>query len=130
MQIMPGTAREMGLADPWDPEQNMRTGVAYLSRLIDRIDPSLPMRQRIRFALAAYNAGLGHLRDARRLARAKGWDPERWFEHVERAMALLEKPRYYRRARHGYVRGSEPVQYVSRIQDKYDVYTRLAEPGG
>ncbi len=130
MQIMPGTAREMGLADPWDPEQNMRTGVAYLSHLIDRIDPSLPMRQRIRFALVAYNAGLGHLRDARRLARGKGWDPDRWFGHVERAMALLEKPRYYRRARHGYVRGSEPVQYVSRIQDKYDAYTRLAEPGG
>lgn len=126
LQVMPETGRELGLKDPWDPEQNVRAGVGYLKWLISRFEPTLPERQRIRFALASYNAGLGHVRDARRLARARRLDPDRWFDHVEKAIVLLEKPKYHRRAKHGYCRGSEPVQYVSRIQDKYDAFSRLA----
>jgi len=79
----------------------------------------------VRFALAAYNAGPGHVHDARRLAAEQGLDPDRWFENVERAMLLLEKPQYYQRARHGYCRGSEPVKYVSQIQNRYDNYVKL-----
>lgn len=52
MQLMPGTAREVGVQDPMDPEQNLRGGAAYLSRQIDRFG-DLPR------ALAAYNAGPG-----------------------------------------------------------------------
>ncbi len=125
MQVMPMTGAQLGLKDPWDPEQNIRAGAEYLAGLIDRIDPTLPMRQRIRFALASYNAGLGHVRDARLLARARRYDPDIWFGHVERAIQLLEKPRFHHRARHGYCRGSEPARYVGRIQDKYDAYSRL-----
>jgi len=80
--------------------------------------------------MASYNAGLGHVRDARRLAWRLGYDPNRWFGHVERAMLLLEKPEYHRQARHGYCRGSEPVQYVSQIQTKYDAYVRLVPAEG
>ena len=54
--------------------------------------------------------------------REQGWNPDKWFGHVERAMLLLEKPQYYRRARHGYCRGSEPVKYVSEIQTRYGQY--------
>ncbi|RME24319.1 MAG: hypothetical protein D6806_09765 [Deltaproteobacteria bacterium] len=128
MQVMPRTAREMGY-DPgrlFEPEQNIRAGVEYLTRLFDSFEPSLPRRQRLRFAIAAYNAGIGHVRDARRLAWRLGLDPNRWFGHVERAMLLLEKPAYYERARYGYCRGSETVQYVSEIQGKYEAYSRLA----
>jgi membrane-bound lytic murein transglycosylase F len=126
MQLMPRTAVELGVKDPWDPEENVRAGVAYLARLRERFEPELHPRHRLRFALAAYNAGLEHVRDARRLARARGLDPDRWFGHVERAILLLENPVYHRRARYGYCRGSEPVQYVSRIQTKYDAFSRLA----
>jgi membrane-bound lytic murein transglycosylase F len=44
---------------------------------------------------------------------------------VEKAMLLLEKPEYYRRARYGYCRGSEPVKYVSEIQTRYASYVEL-----
>ncbi len=125
MQVMPQTAKQLGLKDPFDPEQNIRAGVSYLVQLLKRFDKALPFRQRIRFDLASYNAGLGHVQDAIRLAKSKSLDPGVWFGNVERAMLLLEKPRYYNKARNGYCRGSEPVTYVSKIQDKYDAYTSL-----
>ena len=54
-----------------------------------------------------------------------GLDPNRWFKHVEKAMLLLSQPAYYARARHGYVRGTEPVRYVSEIQTRYENYLKL-----
>ena len=53
MQLMPATAAEYGVADPFNPTENIRAGVAYLRRLIDRFDG------RTELALAAYNAGPG-----------------------------------------------------------------------
>jgi membrane-bound lytic murein transglycosylase F len=96
-----------------------------MHRLIERLDPRIPFKNRLRLALAAYNAGLGHVLDARRLARQKGQDADQWFGHVETAMLLLEQPKYYAQARYGYVRGSETVAYVSNIQNRYDHYVGL-----
>jgi membrane-bound lytic murein transglycosylase F len=124
-QLMPATATELGVKRPEDPRDSVRAGASYLARLSSRLDSRLDLQQRLRFALAAYNVGFGHLEDAQRLARERGLDATRWFGHVERAMLLLEQPAFYRRARHGYCRGSEPVKYVSEIQARYDGYVKL-----
>ncbi|MFP2905563.1 transporter substrate-binding domain-containing protein [Pyxidicoccus sp. 3LFB2] len=126
-QVMPGTGKELGFRKLEDPEQGIHAGVKYMHQLIGRIAPEIPFKQRLRFALASYNAGLGHVLDARRLAQEQGLDPNRWFGNVEKAMLLLEKPKYYRRARHGYCRGSEPVKYVSEIQTRYGNYTAVVQ---
>lgn len=122
MQLMPRTARELGVTDPEDPAQSIEAGVTYLERMRERFDDDLVASDRTFLALAAYNAGYGHVSDARRLAARKGWDSGRWFDNVERAMLLLMKPRYARRARHGYVRGTEPVHYVATIRDRFQAY--------
>lgn len=125
MQLMPRTARELGVNDLTDPGQNLAGGTRYLARLFDRFDPEMAYRDRYHMALASYNAGYGHVADARRLAVEKGWDPGRWFGNVEEAMLLLSKREYADRARHGYVRSSEPVAYVDRIQQLYNHYRQI-----
>ncbi|MBI5509915.1 MAG: transporter substrate-binding domain-containing protein [Deltaproteobacteria bacterium] len=130
LQIMPKTGRELGFRNLRDPETNITAATKYMGQLIAQTEPTLPMRQRVRFALAAYNAGAGHVTDARLLAKKLNLDPDRWFGNVEKAMVLLEKPQYYRRARRGFCRGSEPVGYVSRIQTKYDAYATLMPAEG
>ena len=83
------------------------------------------MDDRLAFSFAAYNAGFGHLRDARMVAERQGLDPDRWFDNVERAMLSLSDPDVYRNTRHGFVHGQEPVRYVRRINDLGLMYFRL-----
>lgn len=125
MQVLPVTARRFGISNLKEPENSIAAGVRMMSWLHRRMDSTLPVRERIWFTLAAYNAGLGHLIDARRLALELGLDRDKWFDNVEKAMLLLSKPEYYRKARHGYVRGHEPVAYVRDIRDLYDAYRSL-----
>ncbi len=122
MQILPRTARELGCRDVHDPEDAIDAGVKYLAWLRDRFESDLPYTDRMWFALAAYNTGLGHVDDARRLAPRMGLDPNRWFGHVERAMLLLASPKHAAAARFGFARGSEPVRYVQAIRERYDAY--------
>ncbi len=127
LQVMPRTASEFGIKNLHDPDTGLHAGVQYLNWLLQRFEPELPIGERTWFALAAYNAGIGHVRDARRLARQKGWDANRWFDNVEKAMLLLAKKKYSKKAKHGYVRGHEPVNYVRQIRDRYLAYVELQE---
>lgn len=119
-QVMPRTGRALGFKDLHRVDDNIHAGVKYMGQLIASFDPRLPFQQRVRFALASYNAGPHHVQDARDLAKEMGLDADKWFGNVEKAMLRLEDSRVYRKARHGYCRGSEPVKYVSDIQSRYD----------
>jgi membrane-bound lytic murein transglycosylase F len=122
LQVLPSTAEELGVGNLEDPETNIRAGLDYLAWVRERFEEDLSVRDRMWFTLAAYNVGAGHVRDARRLAAQKGLNPDRWFDNVERAMLLLSRPEYARKAQHGWCRGSEPVQYVREIQSRYEAY--------
>ena len=126
LQVMPRTAKFMGFSKIKKPEDGIHAGVKYLDWVRNRFEPTLPFNERMWFTLAAYNAGHGHVQDARRLARQKGWDGDRWFDNAEKAMLLLSKKKYASKARYGYVRGIEPVSYVRNIRQRYRAYVEIA----
>ena len=126
MQVLPRTGRQYGFKNLHHPETSIHAGTRYLAYLRDRLDSELSVKDRMWMALAAYNAGYGHLFDARRIAEQKGWNPNRWFDHVEKAMLLLSRPAYARRSRYGYARGHETVRYIREIRRRYNAYLNAA----
>lgn len=127
LQVMPRTGKQFGYTNLTDPENGIAAGLAYLDWLEARFPADLDLAEKLYFTLASYNAGYGHVSDARTLARRLGKDPDQWFGNVEEAMLLLAKPQYARQARYGYVRGSEPVKYVQQIQERYLAYVSALE---
>jgi membrane-bound lytic murein transglycosylase F len=126
MQLMPRTAKAMGVKNVSDPANSIKGGIKYLDWLRDRFEAKLPIPDRLWFTLASYNAGAGHVQDARRLASQLGHDSNRWFGHTEEAMLLLSKKKYAKKARYGYVNGREPVNYVRDIRQRFEAYIDLS----
>ena len=124
MQLTRETAEEMGIEDRGDPEQSIMGGVKYLYKLYKRLNnASAP--DKLLIALASYNVGHGHILDAQKIAIKKGLDPHSW-SVLEKVLPLLRYPEYYKKSRHGYCRGTEPVRYVKRILVYYDILKREA----
>ncbi len=119
MQLTRITAEEMGVKDRLDPIANIKGGIKYLNRLFQRFE-TVPAGDRIKFALASYNVGYGHVRDAQVISKDKKLDPNSW-KTMEKVLPLLRYPRYYQQTTYGYARGTEPVRYVKRIYKYYDI---------
>jgi len=118
MQLMPRTSAKLGLDSAAAMGDHIRVAARYLSRLDTLWMRAVPEReQRLRFVLASYNAGPGHVIDAQRLAEHLGLDPKKWEGNVERAMLLLAKPRYYMRPemKNGFCKGSQVFHYVRDV---------------
>ena len=123
MMLTQPTAKAMGVDNRLDPAQSVEGGARYLRRMLSRVPESVTGDDRLWLALAAYNVGFGHLRDARVLAERLGRDPDRWHE-LDQVLPLLAKKQYYRDLRYGYARGSEPVIYVQRIRNYQEILAR------
>lgn len=119
MMLTLPTAKQMGISSRLDAEQSIQGGAKYFRRMIKRMPERIPEPDRTWFALAAYNVGLGHLNDARRITEKLGGDPDRWVE-VKEYLPLLRQKKYYKFTRYGYARGDEAVQYVENIRRYYD----------
>lgn len=127
MQLMSETMINLG-GDPktmLEPEENLRLGIEYLNRTYKLIQSARTNDDRIRLTLAAYNAGLGHIRDAQTLCELHGDNPAEW-KVVERYVRLLASPDYYNlpSVKCGYLRGSETADYVDDIMELYATYKR------
>ncbi len=121
MQVRPIAAEAVGESEFHAPEDNVRTGVRYLRQLYSNYGQASG-EDRLRLVLAAYNIGPGHLRDAQNVARRFGYDPNRWFGHMELMLPLLEQPPVYSELPNGFAQGSETVAYVDRILRRYARY--------
>ena len=119
MMLTLPTAAYVGVDNRLDPEQSIRGGAFYLKDMMERLPDTIPENQRIWFALASYNIGLGHVEDARRLTESMGMDPDAWAD-VKKVLPLLQQSKYYKQTRYGYARGSEAVHYVDSIRRYYD----------
>ena len=117
-----------GVIDSLNPEQNIAAGVKYIRDLQNMVD-SIPAtgENKLKFILAAYNVGLGHIYDARRLATKNGKDPNIWDNNVEYYLLKKSEPEYYTDSvvRHGYCRGKEPVNYVTEVIERFHHYQNL-----
>jgi len=127
MQVLPRTAKELGYLDLTQPEQSISAGIQYMDWTRARFEKNIHIEEKIYFALAAYNAGFGHVRDAQKLAKQMNLRDDKWFDNVEKAMLLLQQPKYYKKTRYGYCRGSEPVNYVREIQQRYLSYVDITD---
>ncbi|MCH4821748.1 transporter substrate-binding domain-containing protein [Gramella lutea] len=129
MQLMPETAKAHGLTNPTDPEANIRAGTTYLKQIYDHIEGIEDPDQRIKFTLASYNCGYGHVLDAKRLAQAEGLQSNKWDNNVELMVLRLSEPETYHRpeVKHGYVMGKETYNYVNDIFQRYEHYSNFID---
>lgn len=116
MMLTLSTAERVGIADRTDPKQSIEGGVTYLTDLYRRVPDSVTGEDRLWFALAAYNVGMGHMYDTRALAERLGRDKNSWAD-LEATLPLLSDPDYYPGLRYGYARGYEPVAYVQKVRE-------------
>ncbi len=122
MQLTVNTAQSLGVKDIYDPRQNIAAGVRHLKNLYDHFDKAWGT-DRMNIALAAYNVGIGHIEDARNLARRQGLNPNRWAS-LAKTLPMLRFRKYYRDTKYGYARGTQPIAYIHQIMIFYDILKR------
>jgi membrane-bound lytic murein transglycosylase F len=126
MMLTLRTAKEMGIVSRLDPEQSIRGGAQYIAKLLARIPARILQPDRLWFAMAAYNIGLGHLEDARVLTDKQGGNQDMWVD-VKKRLPQLRQKKHYKTTRYGYARGHEAVSYVDNIRRYYDTLVWLDE---
>lgn len=124
MQVIPSTAKAVGI----NPSAlgNPDVNILAASRILRKLDEALADKvedpeERMKFVVAAYNAGLGHIYDSIALARKTGLDPQKWNANVGMAALMKSRPEYYNdpEVKHGYFRGRETVEFVDRVSEIY-----------
>ena len=126
MQFMPNTAEFFGIEHEASPSVQLKTGIRYLKMLEKYMEEiKIPEKERLKFVLAAYNAGYGHILDARSLAKKYGKDPNVWDNNV--AFFIQNKKEFCSDSvvRYGYLRGSETYNFVNEILDRYNHYKNI-----
>ncbi|MAN88686.1 MAG: lytic transglycosylase F [Algoriphagus sp.] len=130
LQLMPVTLERFGVENPNDPFQSLMGGVKYLRYLDKFWMESVPeTNERIKFILASYNIGHGHVEDAWRLTLKYGGNTQSWKE-VAGFLELKSDPEYYRDpiVRSGFAKGHLAVNYVKDIMNIFESYKALVQP--
>ena len=128
MQLMPSTARAYGLeADKiTNPELNIKAAVANIKDLNSILSSRITDKQeRIKFIIAAYNSGAGHILDAIALAKKYGKDYQKWEDNVSITLQWKANPEYFNDevCKSGYFRGSQTIAYVNKVEECYKYFS-------
>lgn len=127
MQMMPQTGERFGVDTTSSAEQNIHAGVRYIKKLNHIWSKSITdSLERIKFILASYNTGPGHVIDAKNLAEKYGKDPTNWKE-VSYFLLHKSEPKYYKDevVKHGYCKGYIAYDYVIEIMERYHHYKTI-----
>jgi len=126
MMLTQATADYLGIDDRTDPEMSILGGAQYFARQTERVADTVGEPDRTFMALAAYNVGFNHIKDARMIVEWQGGDPDNWID-ISGALPLLAQRKWYSQVPYGYARGWEPVLYVSNIRAYYNILIWLTE---
>lgn len=130
LQLMPVTLARFGVTNPNDPAESLRGGVKYLQYLdkfwMERVPET---NERIKFILASFNIGQGHVEDAWRLTLKYRKNTQSWQE-VAHFLNLKSDPNYYRDpvVKSGYAKGHTAVTYVRDVLALFQSYKDLVDP--
>jgi membrane-bound lytic murein transglycosylase F len=128
MQLMPGTAKDVGVSqsEVFVPESNVRGAAKLINKLNTHYSFISNTDERINFILAGYNAGSGHVDDARALAKKYGKNPNVWLGNVDAFVLKMSDAQYYNQpeVKYGYFRGSETYDYVNSIRSRWSEYKK------
>lgn len=128
MQLMPSTAKANGMPEGMEhnPEESVKAAVKYLGRTA-RSFANIPEEERVKFVLASYNSGIGHILDAMALAEKYGKDRHVWTDNVEPYILLKSNEEYFTDSvcKHGYFRGIETYNFVRDITQRFERYKEI-----
>ncbi|HLU88113.1 MAG TPA: transporter substrate-binding domain-containing protein [Taishania sp.] len=121
MQFMPNTGPKYGVYPNSSPEIQINGGAKKIAADLNAWKNIPDSDQRLKFALASYNAGRGHIEDAQRLAIKHGLNGNMWDGHVEKMILNLSKQEYYRDevVKSGSWRGTSTFNYVQKVFNRY-----------
>jgi len=120
MMLTNKTAKLLGVKNRLNPKESIVGGTRHIKQMIKFVPKDITGENRLKFALAAYNIGLGHIYDARELARKLNWDATSWSD-LKKTLPLLSDKKYYKTLKYGYARGLEAVKYVEAIYNYKDM---------
>jgi len=130
MQLMPRTAQRFGVNQSSSATAQIRAGVNFIKWLDIQLDDYIEDKdERVKFILASYNIGYGHVRDAMKLAEKYGKNPYIWEDNVEYFLLKKSDPAFFSDpvVKYGYARGTETYNYVRDILYRYDHYRNIQD---
>lgn len=126
MMLTQNTAKILGIKNRLDPKQSIIGGTRHIKQMLKFVPEDVEGENRLKFALAAYNIGMGHVKDAQELAKKMGLNQNTWSD-LKRVLPLLSQKKYYRNLKYGYARGEEPVRYVEAIYNYRNILQKHEE---
>ncbi|MBI2259439.1 MAG: transglycosylase SLT domain-containing protein [Flavobacteriia bacterium] len=124
MQFMPEVGPKFGVYPNSSPEVQIAGGMKKIMKDFEMWPDVKDKNQRIKFALASYNAGFSHIKDAQNLAKKYGLNPYQWDEHVEMMVKNLSERKYYldEVVQYGAMKGPHTQKYVRSVFSRYQSY--------
>jgi membrane-bound lytic murein transglycosylase F len=128
MQLMPTTRAYFGVDSSSSVEKQIEAGVKFIRLLDKQISSRIPDdEERIKFILASYNIGWGHILDAVKIAGKTGRNSQKWDSNVDLCLLSKSNPEVFRleEVKHGYAKGKETYMFVKQIMERFEHYKNL-----